>query len=720
MNAPVPTNAPPLTQDISAEVLLRITSAIETAATLDELLMLALGAFAELMRIPLCGVVLMSDDHHTSRLVSTYPPRINLPPSITIAETTFLKRIVATRQAIQISGAQLAAISTPIRILLDAEAIRSLLLIPLIAQDQLIGTLAFAGVGESRSFSDHEIAVVRLLAGQLAAAITSFRTTEKAQRRRAEIETLNNIAAAVTSSLDTRKVYHLVVEKLNEYFQVDAGSLLMIDDETGDLIFVMTLEAGEEKLNGVRVPRGQGVVGYAAETQTCAIITDPNNDPRFYPKISDDMGYRIESILCVPMIVKGHTIGVIELLNKRDGPFTEDDGQRLSRMAATIGVAIENARLFEQVATVRDRLEAILNSTGDGILMADMHGIVVTANPAAARLCATIGEPLIGESLDQLVHKLQQDAIEIDTPAWLNDGQGSSPIIEMQLPGRRFLRYSTLPVRDSGSAEIGRLALLEDIGKERELAQMRDDYTGMLVHDLRAPLTAIMNGVLMVRRGMGGTVTTTQQELLTIAYQASQTMLEMVNTLLDIGKMEQGRMQLEIEAVSPYALIELTNERLGVSAKNHHVSLVQQFAPDLPTIDADREKMVRVLQNLLDNAIKFSPHGSEVLIGAAVTSMPFAEPTEVQLDSTLPTRVALHANGDWITFWVRDQGPGIPPQYHERIFEKFGQVQGRKIRGTGLGLTFCKLTIEAHGGHIWLESKEGAGSIFAVALPIRQ
>ncbi|MBC8077995.1 MAG: ATP-binding protein, partial [Chloroflexales bacterium] len=125
----------------------------------------------------------------------------------------------------------------------------------------------------------------------------------------------------------------------------------------------------------------------------------------------------------------------------------------------------------------------------------------------------------------------------------------------------------------------------------------------------------------------------------------------------------------------------------------------------------DIDKIVRVLQNLLDNAIKFSPSGSTVTIGAAAC-------VGDQPCDCLPIEVPALPAGQWLVLWVRDQGPGIPAQYHERIFEKFGQVRGRKLRGTGLGLTFCKLAVEAHSGTIWLESSEGLGSTFAFAVPL--
>jgi PAS domain S-box-containing protein len=510
-----------------------------------------------------------------------------------------------------------------------------------------------------------------------------------------------------------------VVQKLSEYFKVDAGSLLLIDEATGDLEFVMTVEGGEEKLAGVRVPMGQGVVGHVVQTRHWEIVHDAQSDPRFYGKVSEDVGYVTRSILCVPMVVKGKVIGAIELLNKLNGHFVEDEAIRLTRMAAFIGVAIQNAHLFQQVADGRDQLAAILNSTADGILMTDMHAVVLTANPMAARLFESSERSLIGRTLDELLGGLHGRAHEVIARSWGNGESagedGEAPVhineIELRSPRHRFIRHLTLPVRDAQGEVYGQLAVFRDITQEKELEQLRDDYTGMLVHDLRAPLTAIMNGIMMIKRGLGGPVTDQQQELLKIAHQGSQTMLELVNNLLDIAKMEQGRMMLDLEPLVPYAIVDAAVERLQVSARSQSVQIDQRLAVGLPLIEADNDKIVRVLQNLIDNAIRYSPSNGVVTLGGH-----FFAP-----DRPLPADVPLHPpihEGEWLVLWVQDRGIGIPRAYHERIFEKFGQVRGRKVRGTGLGLTFCKLVVETHGGRIWVESEEGAGSVFAFALPL--
>lgn len=714
------TSTDPLTN-----ALLRIVSAIETATTLDELLLLTLNEFADLLNVTFGAVVKVNEDGDSTRVISTYPPRVSMPDPEQLSATPYLQKAIDTRKSIQIDDINQTDLHSLHIELLRNYNIRSALIVPLVAQDRVTALLTLGSANDLHNFTESTIALARMLAGQLAAAITSFVLTDAAQRRSAELATLNDISSAVTSSLDTKEIYHLVVQKLNEYFRVEAGSLLMRHENTGELEFVMTLEGGEEKLAGVIIPRGQGVVGYVAENQRYAIVSDPQHDPRFYSKISEKTGYTTRSILCVPMNVKGRTIGVIELLNKRDGDFTEEDAERLMRMATTIGVAIENARLFQQVANGRDRLEAVLNSNKDGILMAETNGVVMIANPRATQILNRPQDELLGLQLSELLSQLRAQAIDITTPPWLNEHNNTYDLVELELsaPHHSFIRQISLPVRDTIGTIIGQLTILQDISGERELAQLRDDYTGMLVHDLRAPLTAIMNGITMVRRGLGGPISPQQDELLSIAYQSSQSMLEMVNTLLDISKMEQGHMTLNIEDVSPFDIIEEALSRLQASATDHQITLVQQVPDNLPNMQADREKALRILQNLIDNSIKFTPHGCEIATGVAYlrtntkgTVLTDSVITFVEIPVTVPAV----GKGEWLLFWVSDQGPGIPPQYQERIFEKFGQIRGRKVRGTGLGLTFCKLATESHGGQIWLESIEGDGTTFAFLLPLRQ
>jgi GAF domain-containing protein len=177
-----------------------------------------------------------------------------------------------------------------------------------------------------------------------------------------------DIAATVASSLDTREIYRLVVQQLNEHFQVETGSLLRLDEASGELVFVMTLAEGAERLAGQVVPRGRGIASATALAQQPIIANDAPSDPRFFPEVSHSLGYEVRNILSAPLAVKGRSLGVIQLINKRDGSFTEDDARRLTAMCSIVAVALENARLFELERDHRQLLLDIIASIEGGFL----------------------------------------------------------------------------------------------------------------------------------------------------------------------------------------------------------------------------------------------------------------------------------------------------------------------------------------------------------------
>ncbi|MGQ9549639.1 MAG: GAF domain-containing protein, partial [Roseiflexus sp.] len=698
MDAPVPTNQTyAITESFSGddptlESLARIAQSVESATTLDELLRLSLVELTHLCRADR-AIALLKDVQGREIWVYEYPQPDNIA-ELTPDDVPGAADAIRLRHPIVVHPQEPTLLARDIRVMLVA---------PLIARDETLGALAVCSTHATRTFDGKDITFIRALSGQIALTVIAYRSCESVERRTQELKTLNDIASVVTSTLDTREVYRLVVQQLSDYFHVEAGSLLLVDEATGDLEFVMTIEGGEEKLAGFRVPAGQGVVGYVVRTGRWEIVHDVARDPRFYREISEATGFPTRSILCVPMIAKGRVIGAIELLNKIGGNFDEEDALRLMRMTAFIAVAIENARLFQQVTAGRDRMASVLRSTADGILMADMRGEIQIANPLAAEICGCAEESLIGRRIDDVITELHTRAHEITVPSWSQNTAVPAQISDLAFASgvHRYVRLIRLPVFDAQSEPRGELLILRDITQERDLEQLRDDYTSMLVHDLRAPLTSIMNGVMMLQRGIVGPVTEQQQELLKIAYQGSQTMLHLINTLLDISKMEQGRMDLDLKPLPIFSVIDQAIERLQNLADSRDVTIEQRLAPYLPPVEIDGEKIVRVLQNLLDNAIKFSPAHSVVTIGAFLAGGTFAPPDDA------PVHRIFDSAREYLVVWVQDRGPGIPPAYFQRIFEKFGQVRGRKVRGTGLGLTFCRLAVEAHGGRIWVESKEG-------------
>jgi len=238
--------------------------------------------------------------------------------------------------------------------------------------------------------------------------------------------------------------------------------------------------------------------------------------------------------------------------------------------------------------------------------------------------------------------------------------------------------------------------LQENYKRLQELEKQRDDLTHMIVHDLRTPLTSVIAGMQMIE--VVGDLDETQRELVGIAIGGGETLLGMINDLLDVEKLESGSMQLDYAMLDAAELVAAAASQVASLAGSKNLTLVRQIVPDLPPFPGDESKLRRVLVNLLGNAIKFTPAGG-----------------------TLTATAKIGEDEGSLVFSVSDTGEGIPPEAFGRIFEKFGQVesrQGGRMMSTGLGLTFCKLAVEAHGGHIGVESVPGEGSTFSFTIPL--
>jgi signal transduction histidine kinase len=261
--------------------------------------------------------------------------------------------------------------------------------------------------------------------------------------------------------------------------------------------------------------------------------------------------------------------------------------------------------------------------------------------------------------------------------------------------GPRTVHWLNLPVM-SGAVPLGRLVVLHDVTEERLLERMRDDLTHTMVHDLRNPLTSISASLSFLEALLGEDLPPTQSSILEIAQSSTQMMLDLVNAILDISRLESGRMPLERAEVAVGDIIAATIAAQLPMALEKDLELERDVSSDLSAAWVDAKLVERVLQNLVGNAVKFTPGGGVVRVTA-------------QVDNTEKHPRILVA--------VSDTGSGISPQIRDRLFQKF--VTGRQEgRGSGLGLAFCRMAIEAHDEQIWVESTPGEGTTFFFTLPV--
>lgn len=239
-------------------------------------------------------------------------------------------------------------------------------------------------------------------------------------------------------------------------------------------------------------------------------------------------------------------------------------------------------------------------------------------------------------------------------------------------------------------------ALEESLRRQRELERARDDLMKMIVHDLKTPLTAVLASLEMVLDGDFDPLTAGQGSVLAHAYAKAEDLLTLIDDLLEISRMEESRLPLERTRIAPRAFLEEFLADWGLRLRQEHSTATVDVSPDVPELEADRGLLTRVLSNLVQNAVVHAGHPVAI-------------------------RIEARRAGDSVRISVRDNGPGISPQFQELIFRKFESLhapQDRRVRGSGLGLTFCRLAVEAHGGRIWVESRPGEGSTFHVQLPL--
>ncbi len=254
----------------------------------------------------------------------------------------------------------------------------------------------------------------------------------------------------------------------------------------------------------------------------------------------------------------------------------------------------------------------------------------------------------------------------------------------------------------------------------KKVESMRDSLTAMLVHDLRTPLTTILGPLEMLQTGQFGQLDDTQREIIAMSTRSGYRLLGLVNELLDVSKMEGGEMTLRRALVDLPPVVDAALEQVARLNQSDAADVQCDLPPDLPPVQADEDLLCRVLINLVGNALKFTSANGIVHLSAERCEvgperlMPAPEGSTAEGSNPNEPRAAMIIN-------VRDTGEGIPPEDQERIFEKFGQVESRKAghkMSTGLGLAFCRLAVEAHGGRIWVESTLSEGSNFRFTLPL--
>jgi PAS domain S-box-containing protein len=511
------------------------------------------------------------------------------------------------------------------------------------------------------------------------------------QRRLRELTFLHKISRVLAATLDLDGVLRSLLSQVRDYFQVEATSVALLDEEAGQLVFRVAVGEAAEEVTGMRMSVDLGIAGWVVQSGEPLLVPVARSDGRFYTGVDESTGFETRVILAVPIKSQERTIGVIEAINPAGGAFGDDARRLLLSVADLAAVTINNAELYERVRQTERRYESLFNGGSNPVIVLDPDGRILDINRRAIEVIGCARNTAIGAALSELIGIPSQECQEAIRQVL----RGCSSISEIKLhSGEDILTFETHMVKiDYGGREAIQW-LGHDVSERVALEQMRDNLTHMIVHDLRNPLGSIMGSLQLIHTAfVEHDETLPITKLLRVAMRSGQKLYLLIDSLLDLGRLEAGETELSKTSVNVSVLVREATEQIRPFALSRRQELSQDVAPDVKRVFADRDLILRVLTNLLDNAVKFTHRGGHVGL-----------------------RVKRVKDEAWFT--VVDDGIGIPPEHRQRIFERFARLgDADGIKGTGLGLAFCKLAVEAHGGRIWVESEVDKGSQFTFSLP---
>lgn len=568
---------------------------------------------------------------------------------------------------------------------------KSAICVPLMARERFVGVLTLVH-SVPNTFNDEHLELMKAIADQASVAVLNARLYTETQRTARIMSALAEGAAAINSTLEMQDVLRRILNQTMQALQVETVALALIDPVTNDLVIRAAAGNNSGDIPGRRIPARQGLAGKVIETKRGLIIPSVRQEPGFSE--ADKLnGVEMRALAIAPIQSHGKVIGTLEAVNPISGSFDPDALIVMTGLGGLAGSTIDNSQLFEQLQNAHRHYRELFEDSVDPILITDWEGRILEANRRAATLSGYAAGQLRDMRIEQL-HEVNRDKTGAN--------------FELLQSGGVCSYESALTLQDGGSVPIEAHArrvdfndangiqwILKDITARKELDALRDDMTSMIFHDLRSPLGNIVSSLEMMSALIPGD-DETLNSMLNIARNSTGRIQRLVNSLLDINRLEAGQQIADQNSIDPAALVREAIRDVEPAAAARQHKLTNRATSVLPLVWVDVDMIYRVLINLMENAIKFTPVGGRIDIGAQTGQ-----------------------DGMFVNFWVRDTGPGIPPTERERIFEKFTRLRGKnKPGGLGVGLAFCRLAALGHGGKIWIESEAGQGTTFWVSLPV--
>ncbi len=508
--------------------------------------------------------------------------------------------------------------------------------------------------------------------------LESKRATASLQHRMDEIETLAQLGRSITASLNLDYVLASVVDAAVDLTGAEEGSLLLLDEISGELYMRASRNFQEEFVRTFRLPIHDTLAGSVIRTGQAVLL-----DEQTPQKIKTS--YLVHSLIYVPLQSRGQIVGVLGVDNRHNRTaFTDHHVKLVSTVADYAVIAIENAHLYTTATSDRNKLETILTNIQDGVMVLDPDQRFMLVNQTA-RAAFNLGEgSFIGKQFTDVIQKTELLEL-LKSP-----GSEHYPNqCEIELDDGRVFSAQFTPITDVGIA-----ITFHDITYHKKLDRLKSDFVSTISHDLRSPLTAILGYIELLDRA--GPINDLQRDFINRVQTSVHSITSLVNDLLNLGRIESG-FDTRKETISLSDILNSSLTSVDERLKKGSLTLSKNYKKDLPQLYGNPIQIRQMVDNLLDNAIIYTPEGGKIKV-------------EAQVD------------GKQLILLVSDTGNGIPALDMPYIFDKFYRASNTSsdIPGSGLGLSIVKSIIETHQGRIWVDSTIDKGTNVTVVLPIAE
>jgi PAS domain S-box-containing protein len=561
---------------------------------------------------------------------------------------------------------------------------------PILTRDKLVGILTLVHPQPGFFTSEH-VDLVQAIADQAGIAVLNARLYAESQRHAEVMTSLAKSAAGISVSLNLDDVFMGILEQIDQALNVQAVELTLIDPQTR---YLQRMAAkGWGKSQKANLPRAvdRGISPWVVNRDEGVIVQEAAKDERFDRRADQASGLVTKSVLCAPIHYRGDVIGTLEAVNPKGGNFDKDSLLILTGIANLAGTAIRHAQLFEQLQAAHQRYQDLFEDSIDPILITNWDGRILEANRKAVMASDYSKEDLDNMNIGQL-HQVDPHLVG-DGFSQLHTGETVSYESNLRTASGHEVPVKVYAREIQTEETSGVQWILRDITEQKKLDTLRDDLTSMIYHDLRSPLANVVSS-LDILDTMLPPDDAAMKSLLEISMRSTERIQRMTESLLDMSLLEAGQPIGKRTKVSVPDLIYEAVQSIVSTVNNKNQSISYKISENLPNVLIDQDMIRRVVTNLLENASKYSPPGCDIEVGS-------------------------RRQGDFVNIWVQDHGQGIPASEHERIFDKFTRLKTENgPKGLGLGLAYCRLAVQAHGGRIWVESELEVGSRFVFTLPV--